>query len=140
VKHSVSLPPHTSTLVEVSSEESTLSGASSWDLTSQIAIELEGSPQRTGSNQSASELSKTKNYFNGRRESASDCTYDMVSETDIVTRRAVSVEPDMRLSQDLEHGVPSNENKMVRKSSASQASFLKGDWEVKRDSVDYEEL
>merc|ERR1719431_720182 len=45
VKHLVSLPPHTSTLLEVSSEESTLSGASSWDLTSQIAFELKGSPQ-----------------------------------------------------------------------------------------------
>eukprot|EP00092_Neocalanus_flemingeri_P050602 GFUD01058565.1.p1 GENE.GFUD01058565.1~~GFUD01058565.1.p1 ORF type:complete len:1896 (+),score=372.41 GFUD01058565.1:511-6198(+) len=143
VKHLVSLPPHSSTVVEVSSEESTLSGASSWDLTSQIASELEGSPQISGSRQSAPPLPSRQNYFNGRRESVSDCTFNSVPrnipKAVAVARRAVSVEPDMRLSQDLDE-MPANGNKVVRKSSASQASFLEGGWVKMRDSGDYEEM
>ena len=71
----VSLPSHSSTLIEVSSEESTLSGASSWDLTSQIAIEPEGLTQTLPSRKSAPPTSNP-NYFNGRRESVSDFTFD----------------------------------------------------------------
>ena len=140
----VSLPSHSSTLIEVSSEESTLSGASSWDLTSQIACELEGSTQTLPSRKSAPPTSNP-NYFNGRRESVSDFTFDNpvlrdVPEAVTIARRAASVEPDMRLSQNLEHVMTEHGNKVVRKSSASQASFLTGDRVNARDSGDYEEL
>jgi len=144
VKHLVSLPPHTSTLLEVSSEESTLSGASSWDLTSQIAFELKGSPQTLPSRKSASKDQKEV-HFNGRRESISDCTFSSHVYQDSpdsfrTARRAISVDPDIRLSQELEDNFVANENKVGRRSSASQASFLLGGTTHDANSPNDEEL
>jgi len=146
VKYLASLPPHrTSTVLEVSSEESTLSGASSWDLTSQIRCELERSTHTLEqTNSQTDRLTDTHTdrlkYFNGRRESVSDCTPVLRDIPDgvTVTRRAMSVEPEMYHMVGRDEPVYTNQ--LVRKSSASHVTF-RGELAVYgRDLDDDEEL